>query len=309
MSLLSRAQLRQWSALVPEARQRFEVATGWKVPFPAPSNGAGKAGQKKGGPAAVPVTAATVAEADMPVILSAPGTVEPLANVAVKPRVDGQIVEVALQGRRSRRARAASCSGSTTGWSRRRSRQAEANIASDQASLRDAEATLARREALIAKKIVTEAALDQARFAVEGLKASIAAGKALLEVAEDPARLPHHPRADHRPHRQPDGQARRQRARRRCHRRWSPSTRPSRSWSAFALPQSDLGGAARRARPARRRGRDHGARRREADRGAGHDLPSSTTRSTSTTGTIDGQGDGRERRRGAVARPVASRSR
>ena len=33
----------------------------------------------------------------MPVILFAPGTVEPLANVAVKPRVDGQIVEVAFK--------------------------------------------------------------------------------------------------------------------------------------------------------------------------------------------------------------------
>ena len=30
----------------------------------------------------------------MPVILAAPGTVEPLANVAVKTRVDGQIIEV-----------------------------------------------------------------------------------------------------------------------------------------------------------------------------------------------------------------------
>ena len=36
-------------------------------------------------------------EADMPVILVAPGTVEPFANVAVKTRVDGQIVEVAFK--------------------------------------------------------------------------------------------------------------------------------------------------------------------------------------------------------------------
>jgi multidrug efflux system membrane fusion protein len=49
------------------------------------------------------------------------------------------------------------------------------------ASLRDAEATLARRQALIGKQIVSEAALDQARYAVEGLKASIAAGRAQLE--------------------------------------------------------------------------------------------------------------------------------
>jgi multidrug efflux system membrane fusion protein len=60
--------------------------------------------------------------------------------------------------------------------------QAEASIAKDQASSRDAEATLARREALISKRIVTEASLDQARYAVEGLKASIAAGRALLET-------------------------------------------------------------------------------------------------------------------------------
>ena len=54
-----------------------------------------KKGEGKGRTApAAPVTAATVMVADMPVILVAPGTVEPFANVAVKPRVDGQIVEV-----------------------------------------------------------------------------------------------------------------------------------------------------------------------------------------------------------------------
>jgi multidrug efflux system membrane fusion protein len=140
-----------------------------------------KKGDGKGrAPAAAPVNVATVVEGDMPVILSAPGTVEPLANVAVKPRVDGQIVEVAFNegdlvkegsvlfrlDDRMVKAQIA---------------QAEANIAKDQAALRDAEATLARREALIGKQVVTEAALDQARYAVEGLKASIAAGGALLD--------------------------------------------------------------------------------------------------------------------------------
>jgi multidrug efflux system membrane fusion protein len=116
----------------------------------------------------------------MPVILSAPGTVEPLANVAIKPRVDGQIIEVPFkegdfveQGSVLFRL--------DDRMVRAQIGQAEANIARDQASLRDAEATLARRQALIANKVVTEAALDQARFAVEGFKASIAAGQALLE--------------------------------------------------------------------------------------------------------------------------------
>jgi membrane fusion protein, multidrug efflux system len=140
-----------------------------------------KKGDGKGRSAPAPVIAGTVVEADMPVILTAPGTVEPLAHVAVRTRVDGQIVEVAFNegdlveegsvmfrlDDRIVRAQIA---------------QAEANIAKDQAALRDAEATLVRREALVGRQIVTEASVDQARFAVEGLKASIAAGRALLET-------------------------------------------------------------------------------------------------------------------------------
>jgi membrane fusion protein, multidrug efflux system len=136
-------------------------------------------GKGRGAPAA-PVTAATVMASDMPVILVAPGTVEPFANVAVKTRVDGQIIEVlfkegdlveegAVMFRLDDRLVKAQIA------------QAQASIAKDQALLRDAEAILARRSALVDKKIVTEASMDQARFAVEGLKASIAVGQAMLE--------------------------------------------------------------------------------------------------------------------------------
>jgi membrane fusion protein, multidrug efflux system len=139
-----------------------------------------KKGDGKGRAPPAPVTAAIVTTSDMPVILVAPGTVEPFANVAVKTRVDGQIVEVLFKEgdlvnvddvlfRLDDRLIKAQIA------------QAEASIAKDQASLKDAEATLARREALIERKIVTEAALDQARYAVQGFKASIALGQALLE--------------------------------------------------------------------------------------------------------------------------------
>jgi membrane fusion protein, multidrug efflux system len=149
----------------------------WPV---AANNPVGQGPGKARASASAPVTAATVVAADMPVIISAPGTVEPLANVAVKTRVDGQIVEVLFKEgdavsegdilfRLDDRLVKAQIA------------QADASIAKDQAALRDAEATLTRRQALIGKQVVTEAALDQARFAVEGLKASIAAGVALLE--------------------------------------------------------------------------------------------------------------------------------
>jgi membrane fusion protein, multidrug efflux system len=142
----------------------------------APKKAASKG--RGGGPA--PVTAATVVEADMPVVLSAPGTVEPLAHVAVRSRVDGQIVEVAFnEGDLVEK-------GSVLfrlddRFVKAQIAQAEANIAKDEATLRDAEGTLARRQTLVGRQIVTEASVDQARAAVDGLKASIAAGRALLE--------------------------------------------------------------------------------------------------------------------------------
>src|SRR5690349_8586869 len=52
-----------------------------------------KAAEKKGGPA-VPVTVANVVAVTVPLRVQAIGNVEPYATVAVKARVDGQIVQV-----------------------------------------------------------------------------------------------------------------------------------------------------------------------------------------------------------------------
>ena len=167
------------AAIVGGAGYFFWLQSGGNFTSQGEGGGKGQAAGK-GRPQSAPVTAASVVVTDMPVIISAPGTVEPLANVAVKTRTDGQIVEVLFKEgdavsegdvlfRLDDRLVKAQIA------------QAQASIAKDQAGLRDAEATLTRREALIGKQVVTEAALDQARFAVEGLKASIAAGQALLE--------------------------------------------------------------------------------------------------------------------------------
>ncbi len=201
------------AAIVGGAGYFFWLQSGGNSAFQGEGRGKGQAASK-GRPQSAPVTAASVVVADMPVIISAPGTVEPLANVAVKTRTDGQIVEVLFKEgdavsegdvlfRLDDRLVKAQIA------------QAQASIAKDQAGLRDAEATLARREALIGKQVVSEAARDQAQFAVEGLKASIAAGQALLEFAENAARLSDHPRAHNRPYRQPQRQGRRHRARQR----------------------------------------------------------------------------------------------
>jgi multidrug efflux system membrane fusion protein len=141
--------------------------------------GKGKRGGGAGG--AAPVTVAEAVAADMPVILSAPGTVEAMATVAVKPRVDGQIMEVGFK------------EGDLVNAGdvlfrlddrlvKAQIKQAEAAIAKDQASLRDAEAILERKESLFQKKYASEATTETARQQVEVLKASIEAGKALLEA-------------------------------------------------------------------------------------------------------------------------------
>lgn len=162
------------------------VAEAVKQVLPGPPPEAGKRAAeappaKKGSQGAAPVTVATAGMSDMPVILAAPGTVEPLATVALKPRVDGQITEVAF-------AEGDLVQAGTILYRlddrlvRAQIKQAEAAIAKDEASLKDAMAIAERRESLLAKKYASEAATETARQNVEVLKASISAGHALLEM-------------------------------------------------------------------------------------------------------------------------------
>jgi multidrug efflux system membrane fusion protein len=104
-----------------------------------------------------------------------------MATVVVKPRVDGQIVEVGFEeGDLVREGQVLFRFDERL--VRAQIGQAEANIAKDQASLKMAEAILRRRETLVKQKIVSEETTETARQTVEGLKAGIAAGQALLEA-------------------------------------------------------------------------------------------------------------------------------
>lgn len=147
---------------------------------PAPASDAAKA-KGRGGPPAAPVTIATVVSGDMPVILTAPGTVEADATVAVKTRVDGQIAEVLFrEGDLVEKEQVLFRLDDRL--IKAQIRQAEANITRDQVNLAEAQATLERRNTLVQKRIVSEAAMDTAKTSVEALKASIAAGQAALEA-------------------------------------------------------------------------------------------------------------------------------
>ena len=166
---------------VPEARQRAEALTGWKLGAVPASSGDPKATTKRAGPPPVPVAVATVVETDMPIILSAPGTVEAIATVAIRTRVDGQIIAVGFaEGDLVKEGQMLFQLDDRL--VKAQIQQAEANIAKDEATLADAAATLGRREQLVRQKITSEALLDTAKATVGALKASIAAGRAALDV-------------------------------------------------------------------------------------------------------------------------------
>jgi multidrug efflux system membrane fusion protein len=142
-------------------------------PVPGPSD--------KGARPAAPVSAAVATAGNMPIVLTAPGTVEPLATVAVRSRVDGQIVAVKFKEGDAVAANEVLFELDDR-LIRAQIRQAEAMIAKDRAALVDAESILARRETLARQKIVTEAATETQRQTVEGLKAAITLSQAQLEA-------------------------------------------------------------------------------------------------------------------------------
>jgi multidrug efflux system membrane fusion protein len=162
-------------AAVPSDGKQAEAGKGG-----GPADGA-KGGGRRGPGGVAPVLAAKAEARDMPVILTAPGTVEALATVAIKPRVDGSVIEVGFK------EGDAVVEGQLLfqlddRLIRAQIKQAEANVAKDRATLKDAEVILERKQALLQKQYTSEAVTETQKANVEALRASIAAGEALIEA-------------------------------------------------------------------------------------------------------------------------------
>lgn len=143
----------------------------------------GAAAKRAGGaPPPVPVTLGRAVVKTVPVTVRAIGQVEPIANVAVRSRVSGELQNVHFSEGQSvhagqvlftidpRPAQAALA-------------QAEAQLARDSAALAQAEADVARYARLVADDFVTRQQFDQANTTVATLKAGIAADRASIETA------------------------------------------------------------------------------------------------------------------------------
>jgi multidrug efflux system membrane fusion protein len=132
---------------------------------------------------AVPVTVGKVEQRDVPISVSAIGSVQPLSTVAVKALVNGQLQRVwfgegedVTRGQRlftiDPRPYQATLS------------EAEANLARDEASLHNAEAQAKRYVELIKKDYVTHEEYDRITSSAESARAVVAADRATIQNAQ-----------------------------------------------------------------------------------------------------------------------------
>ena len=130
----------------------------------------------------IPVTVATAQQKDMPVEIHAIGSVQPLQTVAVRALVGGQLTRIWFrEGDEVRR-------GQTLFTIDPRPMQAafaqaQANLARDEAELKNAEAERARYGDLVKKDYVTREEFDKISAGAEAARAVVAADRAAIENA------------------------------------------------------------------------------------------------------------------------------
>ena len=138
------------------------------------------AGAPGGGRPPVPVTVGKAERKPMPVRLEALGTVQSIASVTMRARVESQILEVMFQDGASVKA------GDVLFRLDSRQieaqiRQAEANLARDRAQATSAEADYKRAQELARRDFASEQRLDQAKALAETQRAVVRASEANID--------------------------------------------------------------------------------------------------------------------------------
>ncbi len=130
----------------------------------------------------VPVTVATAQQKDMPLQLRAIGNVQPLQTVAVRALVGGQLTRVWFrEGQEVRRGEMLFTIDPRPYQAELA--QAQANLARDEAQLRNAEAERTRYAELVKKDYVTREEYDKVTAGAEAARATAAAERAAVENA------------------------------------------------------------------------------------------------------------------------------
>jgi membrane fusion protein, multidrug efflux system len=170
------------SSFRPARRPRVAFALALPLALAVVSCGDGKA-KGPSGPPPVPVTTATVVQKTVPVTFRAIGHVEPIAAVAVKARIGGELQRVAFTEGESVRAGATLFTIDPRPY-RAALAQAEAGLARNQALLAKAEADATRYAGLVRQDYVTKEQYDQIVANAAALRAAIAADQANVDAAK-----------------------------------------------------------------------------------------------------------------------------
>lgn len=146
------------------------------------SRAEGSSKNTRKGPPPAPVITAKAVAADVPVVLTAIGTVQARASVAVKSRVDGHILETHF-----REGQPVAKGDLLIRIDPRpfeaQLKQAEANVARDRAQLAKVRADLKRYGALTERGVASVQKHEESQAAASSLEATIRAGEAAIEFA------------------------------------------------------------------------------------------------------------------------------
>lgn len=142
-----------------------------------PQESAAKTNGARPAPPAVPVVVATADRRAIPVTIDAVGTVQPIASIQIKSRLDSQVVAIAVK--EGARVKEGDLLVRLDGRAlQAQLAQAEAIILKDQAQIEQARRDLSRAEDLLAKRITTEVQRDTAATLLKVQQAQLGADKA-----------------------------------------------------------------------------------------------------------------------------------
>lgn len=155
------------------------MATGFAADQRAPGKGPPVANTQRQATVGVPVEAIIAERKPMPMVIDAVGTVQPIASIAIKARLDSQVVKVHVEeGARVREGDLLFSLDDRT--LKAQQDQLTAQLAKDRVQLDQARRDMVRAEDLVAKGAGTPVVRDTAATAVKALEAQTAYDQAAL---------------------------------------------------------------------------------------------------------------------------------
>ena len=159
------------------------IAVGGGAYYALSTNQITKNPPTKAGKPATPVLVAKVTTRTVPVSIRTIGTIQARATVSVRSRVDGQILEAAFtEGQVAKKGDPLFRIDAR--FFQAKLRDAEANLARDQAALNKAKGDFARYQSLSDKGYSSQQKYEESRAAMNGLAATIRADQAAIDLAK-----------------------------------------------------------------------------------------------------------------------------